>query len=107
MSSSRPGRTIENAIKILASEGCAGVAAEYRLIDSLFGRRNEGWEFSGQRLLLHADRHYDEITVILPDGRPKVFYFDVSSFLPRQRRFRQPNTLSLPDDGTVFVVALP
>lgn len=102
----RPGKSIETAIKILAHDGGAGVEAEYRLIEALFGRRNQGWEFSGQRLLLHGDRHYDEVRFLTPDDKEHVIYFEIESFLPRRRPFGQPTMFNLPDDGTVFVVAL-
>jgi len=103
----RPGRSIENAITILAGDGFSGVAVEYKLIEALYGRRDQGWAFAQQRLLVHADRYYDEITVVTPDDKEHVIYFDIRSFLQRDRPFRQPATFRLADNGMVVVVALP
>lgn len=106
MASSQPGSKIENAFQILAHDGAAGVGAEYRLIDALYGRRNHDWAFCGQRLLLHAGRYFDEITIMTREDVEETLFFDICSFHSGDRRFANHSALELPEQGSIVVVVL-
>ncbi len=67
------------AIVIKENNEEAGVAAEYAWIRQNF----PGALPAGQALLGHGEKMYDLITVTLPDGTAREFYFDISGFFGR------------------------
>jgi len=77
----RTGKTIEDAIIIIATGTEVGVEAEYEFISKILGPEGETWEFFEQSLLFNSEhKPYDQIKVEMLDGSVRNFYFDISSF---------------------------
>lgn len=68
--------------------------------------RDQDWVFCEQRLMLHAGRYFDEITIVTNEGVKEVLFFDISSFHPRSRGVGSPARCDLPEEGSVVLMAL-
>jgi hypothetical protein len=68
------GTTIKSAVLInLTSEGDA-VASEYSWLREHF----PGCTLKSQALIENGQRHYDGMTIALPNGSERTYYFDIS-----------------------------
>lgn len=75
------GASAEDAVIIKISDRLLGVVAEYAFVAKQCGRKGEDWNTQAQALIQDAaGRSYDVLTVILKDGTPRAFYFDISAF---------------------------
>jgi hypothetical protein len=75
------GSSVERAIVIEGASGEGeGVAAEYAWLRQ---RLPAGSRTDGQALLTRGQRAYDNINVMLPDGRRQSYYFDITEFFGR------------------------
>ena len=74
------GDSVQDPIIIKgASSHMLGVAAEYRFIHHIYGRRNVDWKLTMQ-MLLREPHAIDLIRIELADGSIKNIYFDISDF---------------------------
>jgi len=73
----RNGDSLENAIIIKgARDGQEGVDAEHWWLRKHF----PGYQPKGQGLLHREGKAYDKLEIVLPDGKQKEVFFDISSF---------------------------
>jgi hypothetical protein len=73
----RNGDSLENAIIIQgARDGQEGVDAEHWWLRKHF----PGYQPKGQGLLHREGKAYDKLEIVLPDGKQKEVFFDITSF---------------------------
>lgn len=79
--SNNSGETMEDAIVITqVANHSAGVQAEYNYIIQKHGQVRQGWTMRGQALMQQNGRAYDRLEIVLADGSPKTYFFDISAF---------------------------
>ncbi|MCR4421209.1 MAG: hypothetical protein NUV32_01880 [Exilispira sp.] len=75
------GDSFENAIVILdAKDPTEGVEAEYKYIESKFGRQGKDWKLAEQKLIEKDGKFYDEILIRYEIHKFKKIFFDITSF---------------------------
>jgi len=75
------GTSMQDAIVILGAKGEPdGVAAEYKYLERLYGRKGVGHTVEDQSLLNDKGRSYDKLGVHLKDGRTLDVYFDITDY---------------------------
>lgn len=79
--SNHSGESMEEAIVIShVANHSDGVQAEYAYIVQKHGQARVGWMMCGQALLHDKGKAYDRLEIVLNDGSPKVYFFDISAF---------------------------
>jgi hypothetical protein len=79
--SNNSGETMEDAIVITdVANHDAGVKAEYDYIIQKHGQARVGWTMRGQALMHHNGRAYDRLEIVLQDGSPRTYFFDITGF---------------------------
>jgi hypothetical protein len=84
--SRRDGLSLATALVIRAEDSWIGVGMEYEAIRARHGRMHEDWTPTSQRLL-HRDengRSYDQVNIVLSDGRELSYFFDITDFYGRE-----------------------
>jgi hypothetical protein len=84
--SRRDGLSLDTALVIRAENSWIGVGMEYDYVIARHGRMHEGWTLESQRLL-HRDengRSYDQLNIVLSDGRELSYFFDITDFYGRE-----------------------
>jgi len=75
------GQSMEDAVVILDARTTAeGIAAEYKHLEALFGKRNIDWRLHRQTLAKANGRHYDVMTVEISPTDFRDVYFDITDF---------------------------
>ena len=75
------GSSVEEAVRISGiADNTKGVAAEYDYLQKLLGPRGVRWNVKQQRLIARDNRYFDVLTVMLPDGAQREFFFDITEF---------------------------
>jgi hypothetical protein len=74
------GDSFETAVVVNADNSFVGVEAEYAYIANQCGEPYKDWKLQSQRLLEHAGKPYDVLTIALSGGATKTFYFDIENF---------------------------
>ena len=73
------GSTIDQAIIVRGAESdLEGVAATFGWMHEQLGPKDEGWRLVSHSTGERGLRKIDTFNVILQDGEPRHFYFDVS-----------------------------
>ncbi len=81
----RSGVSIEEAIIILdAKNKFEGVLAEYRYLETKFGKLEKDWELDMQSFIKKDNKCYDKMDLRFPDGTRKTIFFDITSFFGKQ-----------------------
>ena len=75
------GSSVETAVVVTAESEEEGVDLEYRWIFEHFGKFRK----KGVGLIALQERHFDEFTFELPDQTIHKVYFEISSFLGKQK----------------------
>jgi len=80
-----PGDSPETAVIIRgATNGVAGVEAEYRYLREKFGQQNRDWHLTRQALMRKGDRMFDVMHLELADGSKRTLYFDITEFFRKK-----------------------
>ncbi|BCU05546.1 hypothetical protein [Allochromatium tepidum] len=84
--SRRDGLSLATALVIRAEESWIGVGMEYEAIRARHGRMHEDWTPTSQRLLSRDEngRSYDQVNIVLSDGRELSYFFDITDFYGRE-----------------------
>jgi hypothetical protein len=84
--SRRDGLSLATALVIRAEDSWIGVGMEYEAIRARHGRMHEGWTPTSQRLLPRDEngRSYDQVNIVLSDGRELSYFFDITDFYGRE-----------------------
>lgn len=84
--SRRDGLSFDTALVIRAENSWIGVGMEYDYVIARHGRMHEGWTLESQRLLSRDEngRSYDQLNIVLSDGRELSYFFDITDFYGRE-----------------------
>jgi len=74
------GETAKSAVVINASRSAVGVAAEYRYVEQVCGKRDVDWTLEMQMQTTEEEEEYDVVTVNLTKGGSRTFWFDITAF---------------------------
>jgi hypothetical protein len=77
------GSSKEQAVVIDTDDPRLGIRLEYLHIQGKHGPRDLAWKRNLQMKVRDGDRDYDVITIALPDGEKKTFWFDITAFVGR------------------------
>jgi hypothetical protein len=84
-----------NKIKITDSDGSSpekaivnpnikshseGVDAEYKYLESIYGKQNVEWRLNEQLMTMYRKRFYDIIKIKFRNGQKRTFWFDINAF---------------------------
>lgn len=90
-----PGSTIETAIKLDTSCSFDAIQLENLYLSRMFGLEGRDWDKLMQNLIVHEDRHFDQITITV-GRRTEAVFFDISGAFPkptRKKRRARPITI--------------
>jgi tetratricopeptide (TPR) repeat protein len=76
----KSGKTLEEAVIIMAQNSKQGIQAEYDYLNRRFGLRGKDWKLIRQSLMREKDKVYDKMDLEFPDGTTLTLYFDITSF---------------------------
>ena len=99
--SRRDGLSLATAIVIRAEDSWIGVGMEYEAIRARHGRMHEDWTPTSQRLLSRDEngRSYDQVNIVLSDGRELSYFFDITDFYGREVSMTDDIRAILEDEG--------
>ena len=81
------GESFHEAVTIAGAKSKSeGVAAEYKYITNLHGKRGTEWQLVGQTVIREKNKIVDVVEIQLGSvSDRRIYYFDVSDFLGRRR----------------------
>jgi len=75
------GSSKEQAVVIDTDDSRLGIRLEYNYIQGKHGPRELAWKRELQMKVRDGERDYDVITIGLPDGEKKTFWFDITALV--------------------------
>ena len=87
----------DEVIKITGTEDHElGILLEYVYVQLKFGIRNRDWQLITQLLFKKENEWFDQLEIMLREGKTENIIFNISGFFPRRKKERISNPLPEP-----------
>jgi len=87
----------DGIVKIAGTDdGTLGRLLEYVYVQFKFGIKNRDWQLTSQLLFKKENEWFDQLEIMLKDGRTENIIFNISGFFPRRKKERISSPLSEP-----------